>query len=482
MKPSVVADPAQLARRGGAHALAALLRAQREQLLAAHARLPDRLPEQPGWNLPIWERGHVAWFAERWTLRQPEPWHGAGCDASLPLPPGRCADAYYDSSAVPHARRWLLPLPDAAATRALLDAQLDATLQRLALLDREDDATLYLYRLVLLHEAMHEEAAWLMARQLGLPTPAAAVPPPGAELSVPAQRLTLGHEGPGFAFDNELAAQPVEVAAFRIDARARRWADVLPWARGAAYRDDRLWSPAGLAWRGARWLPDALRLLPEPDPGSAAEGLSAHEAEAWCRWAGRRLPSEAEWQAASRLPGFAWGEVWEWCAAPFAPFVGFAPHPYRDYSQPWFDGHHRLLKGASRCTPAVLRDLAVPEFLPAGADGSGCGWLSVAGGPLTEVASRWMDYLKAVSGQVGYKPSSLCLTFRSRPVMSGGHMEYRHYSIRKFLDSVVTVEKFAFQHCSWASYGRWTACRICWTASRRAIHSAHSCSGERNTP
>lgn len=361
MSSSVAAaqDSAQLARRGNAAQLAALLRAQRSALLAVHALLPDRLPLQPHWNLPLWERGHVAWFAERWTLRQPQPERGAASDPTLPLPPGRCRDDLYDSSAVPHAQRWQLALPDAAATRALLAAQLEATLQRLAAQppSSADDDALYVYRLALLHEAMHEEAAWLIARQLGLPTPAAAAQRSAVdELAVPAQTLSLGQAGPGFAFDNELPPCTVAIEACRIDARARRWADLLPWARGPAYRDDRLWSAAGLAWRGARRQPDALLLDPEPDPESAAEGLSAHEAEAWCRWAGRRLPSEAEWQAASGLPGFVWGEVWEWCAEAFAPYPGFCPHPYRDYSQPWFDGRHRLLKGASRCTPALLRD------------------------------------------------------------------------------------------------------------------------------
>jgi formylglycine-generating enzyme required for sulfatase activity len=349
------------ARQADATTLAALLRAQREALLAVHAALPDRVDLRAEWNLPRWERGHVAWFAERWTLRQPDRARGAAADPHLPLPPGRCRDDFFDSSAVPHSRRWQLPLPDAAATQALLDAQLDSTLATLAALAGQppDDNALYAFRLALLHEAMHEEAARLLARALGIAQPAPARHAPGGELAVPAQRVVLGPTGPGFAFDNEQPARAVEVAAFRIDARVRRWSELLPWALHA-YRDDRLWSPAGLAWRGARTRPDAL--AGEPDPEAPAEPLSAHEAEAWCRWAGRRLPREAEWCAAAAQPGFAWGEVWEWTAEAFAPYPGFAPHPYRDYSQPWFDGAHRLLKGASRFTPAVLVDARFRNF------------------------------------------------------------------------------------------------------------------------
>jgi formylglycine-generating enzyme required for sulfatase activity len=350
--------PSVAARTADAPTLAALLRAQRASLLTVHAQLPQRVAQRPQWNLPLWERGHVAWFAERWTLRQPDRARGAAADPTRPLQPGRCRDDCFDSSAVPHAARWQLPLPDADATQALLDSQLQATLAALAEQPHED-AALYAFRLALLHEAMHEEAARLLGRALGIAQPGAARHGPAGELAVPAQRVQLGHTGPGFAFDNELSAQLVEVDAFCIDARARRWCEVLPWAL-QAYGDDRLWSAAGRAWRGARTRPDAL--AQEVDPDAPAEPLTAYEAEAWCRWAGRRLPREAEWCAAALQPGFEWGEVWEWTADTFAPFPGFQPHPYRDYSAPWFDGAHRLLKGASRLTPAPLRDARFRNF------------------------------------------------------------------------------------------------------------------------
>ena len=73
------------------------------------------------------------------------------------------------------------------------------------------------------------------------------------------------------------------------------------------------------------------------------------------RWAGRRLPTESEWEcAALTAPGFSWGQVWEWTASPFAPYPGFVAHPYRDYSQPWFDGRP-VLRGASFATQPGMR-------------------------------------------------------------------------------------------------------------------------------
>jgi EgtB-related family protein len=98
----------------------------------------------------------------------------------------------------------------------------------------------------------------------------------------------------------------------------------------------------------------------------AACHLSLHEAEAWCRWAGRRLPTEAEWEraAVTRPDAFRWGDVWEWTASPFRPHPGFAAHPYRDYSAPWFDGRP-VLRGASFMTQPRMRHPCYRNFFPA---------------------------------------------------------------------------------------------------------------------
>ena len=139
------------------------------------------------------------------------------------------------------------------------------------------------------------------------------------------------------------------------------------------YEEPRWWSDGGQAWLASRRMrfPSGLRrsasgwermhhgawqALREDE---VAMHLSAYEAEAWCRWAGRRLPTEAEWEcAALHAPGFRWGHAWEWTASVFSPYEGFTPHPYRDYSQPWF-GTRRVLRGAA---PATAPALAHPRY------------------------------------------------------------------------------------------------------------------------
>ena len=254
--------PARAARHGDRATLAALLRASRADTLATFAvfeqALPGlRVPQRDELNPPLWELGHIGWFQGWWTTRFPAWRQGPRADPGGPRRPALRpdAEALYDSSSVPHATRWALPLPDAATTRAELAQQLEATLALLA--DAPDDAddTLYAFRLALLHEDMHHEAALYMALGLGLPVADARwqprpLPAPPAPLRIEGAELELGRDpaAPGFAFDNELGRRRERVAAFAIDAQALRWDEFLPFLRHG-HAERRWWSEPGWAWR-----------------------------------------------------------------------------------------------------------------------------------------------------------------------------------------------------------------------------------------
>lgn len=365
---------ARRAREGDAAVLADGLQAARRrtlELLDAYvAKLGPQLtvPFSTELNPPRWEVGHVAWFYDFWLARNRHRHLGLACPPEHARSEGRLpgADALYNSSAVAHSTRWGLPLPDLAATRAYLAAGLD---ESLALLKRTSGtpAELYFHRLSLFHEDMHAEAATYMAQALDIPLPPQLRPwerrlPPATDLRLAATTWRLGYQGPGFAFDNELIAHDLELAAFAIDSVPVSWRRFLPAVEAGAVATPRYLRRADGAWQA--WRFGSWENL---DPDAAAVHLTWHEATAWCRWAGRRLPSEAEWEcAAMTAPEFGWGDVWEWTASRFAPFAGFVAHPYRDYSRFGFEEYRYVLKGASRATDARMahpryRNFFTPE-------------------------------------------------------------------------------------------------------------------------
>jgi ergothioneine biosynthesis protein EgtB len=374
------------ARRADARTLAALLHSVRAQTLAIFADYARAIPTlavplEPELNPPLWELGHVGWFQEFWTVRNSAWRNGAAADPAAPRSAPRLpgADALYNSSTVPHAQRWSLPLPDANATRTLLACQLDDTLQLLAQAGPDDDS-LYFFRLALLHESMHVEAAIYMAQALGIAlrdAPARPAPlPVRTELALPARRVTFGSAATGFAFDNELPACSVALAPYQIDAAPVPWRAFLQFVDDGGYERPALWSAAGQWWlrqhqrraprflrqHAGQWQQQCFGQWQPLDLDAAASHLTCHEAEAWCAWAGRRLPSEVEWESAAlEGGGFQWGEVWEWTSSTFAPYPGFVAHPYRDYSRPWF-GTRRTLRGASWLTSELMRNARYRNF------------------------------------------------------------------------------------------------------------------------
>ncbi|WP_245901402.1 selenoneine synthase SenA [Simplicispira suum] len=395
--PGAADSPGLRIRSADAEQIALALREGREQLLAMFSGFEAALGTQglaiafdPVLNLPLWELGHIGWFEEWWIRRNPERTRGTHCSAALhrldSLLPG--ADALYDSSNVPHATRWRLALPDADATRTYLARVREQTLALLPT-GAADAQALYFFRLALLHEDMHREAWFMMAQhlniELGLALPEAcgALPQDTGEWAVPGGARRVGGGAEGFSFDNELQAHTPFVEPFRMDRAAMTWRRYLPFVQAGGYDDAGLWTPEGWQWRqqhsdgmplhtriaDGEWQQRRFghwRVLNQDTP---AMHLSAHEAAAWCRFAGRRLPTEFEWESAARLAAeqteaFDWGRVWEWTASAFAPYAGFAPHPYRDYSAPFFDGRP-VLRGGSLATHARMLHPAYRNYFAA---------------------------------------------------------------------------------------------------------------------
>jgi ergothioneine biosynthesis protein EgtB len=307
------------------------------------------------------------------------------------------ADRWYDSSNVPHDSRWELDLPDLEATRQYLVDTLETTLDLLAGATRDDDDSLYFYRLALFHEDMHGEALAMLSQTLGFDS--GLLPRLGSvgarePLVFPATRWRLGSGAGGFAFDNERLAHEVEIPEFEIDAQAVSWAQYCEFVEDGGYDEPLHWSREGWLWllREGRRTPrhvDQMRQgvlqhrfgklvrVPMTQP---VVHVTWYEADAWCRWAGRRLPSEVEWEAAAHqgaTRGFRWGDVWEWTASTFRRYPGFVAGPYRDYSEPWFDTH-KALRGASFATCERMRHPKYRNFYQPERDDVFCGFRSCA--------------------------------------------------------------------------------------------------------
>jgi ergothioneine biosynthesis protein EgtB len=373
-----VSDP----RRLGRAELARALGEARAATLRAALDLSDadwRVPYHAGIQPTAWDLAHVAWFAEFWMLRGP---HRIGVDAFVSADrPAELVgpDAVYDSARIGHRERWEVELYRRAELVERLERQLEACTAALARAG-DADGDLYHARFALYHELMHCEAlAWTRAL-LGHPAPAGLEPrrfEPRPEVEVAAGRHHLGcrpTDG-GFAFDNELPGREVELAAFAIDSAPVTNGEFRRFVEAGGYARAELWpGPAG-AWRArarrelpARWRRGASGALEErwfdawrdlPDD-LAVIHVNAFEAEAYCRFAGRRLPSAAEWEVAA--PRLQWGNsVWEWTADPFAPYPGFRPAPYHTYSAPWFHVQ-RELRGGSFAAHALLHGARYRNF------------------------------------------------------------------------------------------------------------------------
>ena len=334
--------------------------------------VPGAMPNaaRSGLNPALWLIGHIGWFQEHWIARNVQRQRGERGDPTRPklasiLPE---ADRCFAPEAVPPASRCAIELPPLQTLKQYLFDTLETTLELLAATPDEDD-TLHFYRLALFHEDQCAEAfaelaqsAAFDARVLPAPLAITVTRPP---LLFPAMRWRLGSEPGGFVFDNEKWAHDAALPEFEIDAQPVNWAQYGEFVEDGGYDERQHWSEAGWAWvqmlgrrtpRHVEQMRQGVLLrrfghLVRVAQAQPAVHVSWFEAEAWCRWAGRRLPSEAEWEAAAvhgASRGLRWGDVWEWTSNTLRAYPG-APAALPDPSS------GRAQRGASFATAGRLR-------------------------------------------------------------------------------------------------------------------------------
>ncbi len=371
----------------------------------------------------IWDLAHVGNYEELWLLREVAA--APAIDASL--------DDMYDAFRHPRPNRPALPLLGPAEARRYIADVRGRVLDTLEVVELDGGRPLlaggFVYGMVVQHEHQHDETMLATLQLMGEPgyRPLAPAPPSGwpvtGEVDVPAGPFVMGTDDEAWAYDNERPAHVVDLPAFRIDAAPVTNADFATFIAAGGYDEPRWWTTDGWAWRekagleapefwraegGGRW--SRLRFgwredVPLDEP---VQHVCWYEADAYARWAGKRLPTEAEWEkAASWSPEsvkrrWPWGDtgveavspalgrsgranlggslfrpapvgaypagvsaygchqmigdVWEWTSSDFEPYPGFATFPYREYSEVFFDSGYKVLRGGSWATsPLAMR-------------------------------------------------------------------------------------------------------------------------------
>jgi iron(II)-dependent oxidoreductase len=297
----------------------------------------------------VWDLAHIGHFEELWIVRRltgAPPLYSEG-------------DDLYDAFAHPRGERPSLPLLDPARARDYVARVRERSLEVLERIELEPSDPLlrdgFAFGLVIQHERQHVETMLQTIQLSGLEHagggPAACGL--GRAVDVPAGPFTMGTDEEPWAYDNERPAHEVLLSAFTIDSAPvtnAEWEDFL--ADGGWPAPPLFWHRDGEAWTRKRFG----RLEPVP-PDEPVQHVSWPEAEAYARWAGKRLPTEAEWEKAARqglLDGA--GSVWEWTSSDFAGYPGFHAFPYREYSEVFFGPEYKVLRGASWAThPTVAR-------------------------------------------------------------------------------------------------------------------------------
>jgi len=300
-----------------------------------------------------WDLGHIANFEELWlvqTIGNREPLHGD-------------LGRFYDAIENPRKIRGQLPILRDAELRSYMA---DVRARALEVLDSveigpdAEDPLLrdgFVYEMLLAHEHQHNET---MLQLLQLVDGYEPLRPVGTEpllvdgpatVLVEAGSHEIGAPDRGFAYDNERRRHAVELAAFEIDRLPVTNASYMAFIDETGAEEPKYWARDG----AGGWVDTAMGRHAPVEPDHPVIHVSFEEAEAFARWAGKRLPTEQEWEASHEwLDGV--GQGWEWTSSHFLAYPGFEAFPYREYSEVFFGDTYRVLRGSSWAThPRVAR-------------------------------------------------------------------------------------------------------------------------------
>ncbi len=320
---------------GRARTLAIVDRFDDDFLRAQHSPLMSPL---------VWDLAHVGNYEDLWLVR------ACGGDAVR-----ADLDDMYDAFRHPRAGRPALPLLSPSQARSYIA---EVRERALALLDEPT----FLHRMVVQHEHQHDETMLATIALAGVdPTRCSPDYAPVLALASTWWRFdggtaVIGTDDDPWAYDNERPAHVVDIAPFEIATAPVTNEQYAAFVADGGYDERRVWSADGWAWRTEQRAHGPLSWHDDRRADVPVCHVSWYEADAFARWAGARLPTEVEWEAAHRsgaLDGV--GHVWEWTASSFVAWPGFVAHPYREYSEVFFGPEYKVLRGGSWATHPTVR-------------------------------------------------------------------------------------------------------------------------------
>jgi iron(II)-dependent oxidoreductase len=324
----------------------------------------------------VWDLAHVGHYEELWLLR-----NIAGA-----APSDERFDDIYDAFKHPRRERPSLPILGPTEARAFVADVRRRVLDVLASMDLVGDNPLlrdgFVYGMVIQHEHQHDETMLATIQLMDdFAHPDAGNWRPGVVdaasgmVTIAGGQFLMGTDDP-WAYDNERPVHQAEVAPFRIDRTPVTSGEYRAFVEDGGYDDARLWGQEGWAWRketgaeapqfwqregDADWSRRRYGRREELPLDEPVQHVCWHEADAFARWRGARLPTETEWERAAAVDGEAGGPrqmlggVWEWTASDFHGYPGFASFPYREYSEVFFGAEYKVLRGGSWATHPTVR-------------------------------------------------------------------------------------------------------------------------------